>query len=64
MGADNGLTPQEVVNMMHVNQYLDVFKDFAVSGESSAFAPHGLGVTSEMQAAARNEMLQLPKMEG
>ena len=64
MGQDNGLSPQEVVNMMLVTQYLDCLKDFAVSGKSSVIVPHGLGATAEMQSAVRNGMLQIPKMEG
>jgi len=60
--GDNGLQPREVVNMMLVNQYLDVLKEFAASGKGSIVVPHGLGATSDMQSAVREGFLTAQKL--
>jgi len=53
-----GLKANEVVHMMLVSQYLDVLKDFAMSGKSSVLIPHGPSAVKDMEQQVRNGFLQ------
>eukprot|EP01065_Artemidia_motanka_P008813 TRINITY_DN1445_c0_g3_i1.p1 TRINITY_DN1445_c0_g3~~TRINITY_DN1445_c0_g3_i1.p1 ORF type:complete len:315 (+),score=125.60 TRINITY_DN1445_c0_g3_i1:66-947(+) len=56
--ADTDLSAQSVVHMMLVTQYLDVLKDFAVSGKSSMVVPHGAGFIGDVENQIRNGFWQ------
>ena len=60
--SENKMTPQEIVNMMLVTQYLDVLSVFATNGKASVVIPHGLGVPGDMQSAVRDGMFQAQQM--
>ena len=54
MKGSTGLEPKEVVHMMLVTQYMDVLKDFAVSGKSSLVLPGGPDALSNIENSIRN----------
>ena len=57
-----GLEPKEVIHMMMVTQYLDVLKEFAVSGKATMVVPHGMGAVSDMEAQVRQGFMQANMM--
>jgi regulator of protease activity HflC (stomatin/prohibitin superfamily) len=51
-----GLEAKEVVHMMLVTQYLDVLKDFAVTGKSSILVPHGPSAVGDLEAQVQTKI--------
>jgi len=62
MKESTGMSPQEVVHMMLVTQYLDVLKDFAQSGKSAIVVPSGPGGVGDIEAQVRNGFFQAEQL--
>jgi len=58
MQASCGMSPQEVVHMMLVTQYLDVLKEFATSGKATMVIPHAPSSVSDIENQVRNGFMQ------
>ena len=58
-GGVHGTTPQDVMHLMMVTQYLDMLKDVGSNpAATTLFVPHGVGAVSDMQEQVRNGMMQ------
>jgi len=58
-GGVSGTTPQDVMHLMMVTQYLDMLKDVGSNpAATTLFVPHGVGAVSDMQDQVRNGMMQ------
>jgi len=58
-GGVHGTTPQDVMHLMMVTQYLDMLKDVGSNpAATTLFVPHGIGAVTEMQDSVRNGMMQ------
>jgi len=64
MRESTGMSPQEVVHMMLVTQYLDCLKDFAASGKSSIIVPAGAAAVSDIASQVRNGFIQAKELQG
>ena len=58
-GGVHGTTPQDVMHLMMVTQYLDMLKDVGSNpAATTLFVPHGVGAVTDMQDQVRNGMMQ------
>jgi len=64
-GGVHGTSPQDVMHLMMVTQYLDMLKDVGSNpAATTLFVPHGVGAVSDMQEQVRNGMMQASAATG
>jgi len=64
-GGVHGTSPQDVMHLMMVTQYLDMLKDVGSNpAATTLFVPHGVGAVSDMQEQVRNGMMQAAAAAG
>jgi len=64
-GGVHGTSPQDVMHLMMVTQYLDMLKDVGSNpAATTLFVPHGVGAVSDMQEQVRNGMMQASAAAG
>jgi len=64
-GGVHGTSPQDVMHLMMVTQYLDMLKDVGSNpAATTLFVPHGVGAVSDMQEQVRNGMMQAAAATG
>lgn len=58
--SDSNLSPEGVVHMMLVTQYLDILKDFAGNNKSALVVPHGAGFVKDIEKQVKGGFAMHP----